>query len=65
MCVVNWSRDSSVSTVTGYELESQDSIPSVRDFSPLHSVQAESGAQPVSYQLGTGGFLSGDKTARA
>jgi hypothetical protein len=63
--VANWSLDSSVSTVTGYELESQDSIPSVREFSLLHSVQAESGVQPVSYPLDTGGSLSGDKTARA
>jgi hypothetical protein len=46
--------------VTGYELDCPDSIlgSAARFFLP-HSVQAECGALPVSYPMGTGGAFAG------
>jgi hypothetical protein len=35
----------------------------VKDVSLLHSVQADSGAHPASYPMGTGGSFPGDKAA--
>jgi hypothetical protein len=35
----------------------------VRDFSLLYSVQTASGSNPVSYKMGTGSSLPGDKAA--
>jgi hypothetical protein len=37
----------------------------MRDFPPLHSVQTESGANPVSYTMGSGGIISGGKAVGA
>jgi hypothetical protein len=40
-------------------------LAEVRYFSLLHSVQTGSGALPVSYPMGTGGYFLGVKAAGA
>jgi hypothetical protein len=53
---------SSVSTVSDYELDDRGSIPvQEKDFSSNLCVQTDSGAQPVSCTLGTGGPFPGGK----
>jgi hypothetical protein len=48
----------------GYRLDSQGLIPDgARDFSLLHGIHTGSGAHPVSYAMGTGGFFPGDEVA--
>jgi hypothetical protein len=48
--------DSSVGIATGYQLDSQSSIPGeVRDFSLLYDVQTDSWAHPAFFPMGTGG----------
>jgi hypothetical protein len=37
----------------------------MQDFSLLHSVQTDSGAHPVSYPMGTGGFFPRGKAEGA
>jgi hypothetical protein len=38
-------------------------FPAVQDFSLLHSIQTDSGAQPASSPMGTGGCFPGGKAA--
>jgi hypothetical protein len=40
-------------------------IPTVQDFSLLHSAQTDSGVHPASYPIGTRGYFPGGKAARA
>jgi len=55
-----------VPKVPGYELEGRNSTPgSGRNFCLRHRVQTGLGAHPVSYPMGTGGFLPEDKEAGA
>jgi hypothetical protein len=51
------SRDSAVGIATGYRLDDQGvgvRVPVGANFSLLHVVQTGSGADPVSYSVGTG-----------
>jgi len=59
-----WSWDSSVSIVTGYGLDDQDSA-GARNFSLLHHVHTGSGALPASYPTGTRGYFPGGEVAGA
>jgi hypothetical protein len=54
--IVLWDRDSSVGTATGYGLDGQDSI---------HSVRTGSGAHTTFYPMGTGADFPGDKATWA
>jgi hypothetical protein len=47
----------------GNGLDGSDSIPGNASFFLLHSVQTGSGAYPVSYPMGIGGFSQGVKPA--
>jgi hypothetical protein len=59
---VRRSRSSSVSIVSDYGLDDQDSIPdSGRGFFPSLCVQTGSGAHPASCPMGTGGPFPGSK----
>jgi hypothetical protein len=51
--------------VTGYGLDDRGSIPCRgKRFSPLRSVQTDSGAHAVSYPMGAAGYFSGVKWPR-
>jgi hypothetical protein len=58
------SRGSAVG-MTGYGLHARKVGVRVQEFSILHVVQTDSGANQVSYTLGTGGSFTGSKTAGA
>jgi hypothetical protein len=62
--IATWSRGSSVSIVSGYELDDREievwSPAEAKDFS-LTCVQTDSGAQPASCTMGTGDAFSGGK----
>jgi hypothetical protein len=63
---LNVSRDSSVGVATGYRLDFRGSIwIRVTDFSLLHRFETTSGAQPVSYPMGTGVSFPGGKASGA
>jgi hypothetical protein len=54
------SRDSAVVIRTGYALDGRGvavQVPVRAIFSPLHVVHTSSGANPVSYAMGTGGIF--------
>jgi hypothetical protein len=61
-----WNWGSSVSIVSGYELDDRAikvlSAAEVRDFSSSLCVQTGSGAHPASCTMGTGGSFPGAKT---
>jgi hypothetical protein len=62
------SRDSAVGIVTGYEIESLEvgiRVPIGQYLSSFHVVQKDSGAHPTSYSMGTRGFFTVVKAARA
>jgi hypothetical protein len=54
------SREGSVGIATGCTARVR--FPAVQDLSLLHSVQTESGANPASYPVGSGGSFPGGKT---
>jgi hypothetical protein len=62
-----WSRDNSVSRVTGLQVGRPgfDSRQGQRHFSLRHRIQNGSGTHPTSYPIGTGGSFPGDKAAGA
>jgi hypothetical protein len=59
-------RDSSVSKVTVYVINDQDSIPGrAKDFSLFHRVQTGFKTHPVCYSMGTEGSFPGAELAEA
>jgi hypothetical protein len=56
-----WSRDSSLSMVTGYGLHSLGSIPGSAKFSLPNSVQTNAGAHPAPHPMCTGALFTGIK----
>jgi hypothetical protein len=62
------SRDRAIGMATGYLLDDQGvgvRVPLGSRIIIFHLVQIGSGAHPASYQMGTGGFFPGAKTAEA
>jgi hypothetical protein len=60
------SRDSAVGIATGYGLDGREDglrVPVGASLSPLRVVQADSGADPASYPIGTGTSFPGGKAA--
>jgi hypothetical protein len=65
LCYLTLSAESSVGIATGYGIDGRGSIAGRGNifFPPLNIVRIGSGAHPVCYPIGTGGYFPGGKAA--